>query len=275
MKKKIFLGTFLALMLFQGTGFAVPYDQYTTTDEDTFWTIAQKAGVSPNEMKTINPNVDARNIWKGLLMNLPKGHKSMTGLIPASQVSRRTYTVQKNDTFWTISRKFHISLSYLMSANPKIKDTDSIHTGLVLNIPTAPISISSSTDWKTKADYVIALAKDQFDVPYVWGDATPWVGLDCSSFAQHVFSKIGVNLPRTANWQFQYGTPVAENDLRKGDLVFFKEHGSATITHVGIYIGNDLMINADTGPKDGVQLAYVFGDAYYNACYAGAKRFIH
>jgi peptidoglycan endopeptidase LytE len=72
---------------------------------------------------------------------------------------------------------------------------------------------------ETKADYVIALAKDQFDVPYV-------------------------------------------------------EHGSSTITHVGIYIGNDQMINADTDPKDGVQIEYIFGDTYYNACYAGAKRFI-
>jgi cell wall-associated NlpC family hydrolase len=114
-----------------------------------------------------------------------------------------------------------------------------------LNIPTASISISASSDWETKADYVIVLAKDQFDVPYVWGGSTPWVGLDCSGITQYVFEKIGINLPRTSNWQFQYGTPEPKDQLRKGDLVFFKEHGSSTITHVDIYIGNDQMINAD------------------------------
>jgi cell wall-associated NlpC family hydrolase len=274
MKRKIFLGTFLAFMLFQETGFAVPYDQYTTKEDDTFWTIAQKLDVNANELKEINPYVDVRNVWKGLMINVPKEHKEVAGIIPASKVSRTTYTVRSKDTLETVARKFGVSRSYLMSANPQLKDTTSIHSGLVLNIPTAPSSISPSANWEAKADYILALARDQLDVPYIWGDKTPWVGLDCSSLSQYVFSKIGVNLPRTANWQFQYGTPVAENELRKGDLVFFKEHGSTTITHVGIYAGNDIMINADTGPKDGVQLAYVFGDAYYNACYAGARRFI-
>jgi cell wall-associated NlpC family hydrolase len=274
MKKKLLLGTFLSLMAFQGTSYAVPYDQYTSTGSDTFWSIAQRVGVSTSDLKAINPLVDPNNIWKGLLINLPNGHKPMTGLIPASEVSRTNYTVQANDTFWSISKKFGISLSYLFTANPKVTDKNNIYPGLVLNIPTAPIFISPSTDWETKADYVIALGKDQFDVPYVWGGTTPFVGLDCSGFTQYLFNKIGIHLPRTSNWQFQYGTSVPKDQLRKGDLVFFKEHGSDVITHVGIFIGNDQMINADTGPKNGVQIEYIFGDSYYSACYAGAKRYI-
>ncbi|BAU28298.1 cell wall-associated NlpC family hydrolase [Aneurinibacillus soli] len=274
MKRKLFLGTFLALLLFQGTSFAAPYDQYTSTGRDTFWSLAQRAGVRASDLQAINPLVDPKNIWKGLLINLPNGHKPMPGLIPASEVSRRTYTVRSQDTFWTISKKFGINFSYLIQANPKINDKHNIQPGLVINIPTVPPSISPTANWETKANYIIGLAKDQFDVPYVWGDTTPWVGLDCSSLTQYVFGKIGVNLPRTSNWQFQYGTPVAKDQLRKGDLVFFKEHGSSIITHVGIYMGNDQMINADTGPKDGVQIEYIFGDDYYKACYAGARRFI-
>jgi cell wall-associated NlpC family hydrolase len=274
MKKILFLWTLLAFLSFQGTSYAIPYDQYTATGNESFWSIAQRAGVSASNLTAINPLVDSGNIWKGLMINLPNGHKPMTGLIPASEVSRHTYTVQSNDTFWTISQKFGISLSYLITANPEVKDTHNIYPGLVLTIPTAPISISPATDWNTKANYVIALGKDQFDVPYAWGGSNPFVGLDCSGFTQYLFNKIGVHLPRTANWQFQYGTPVTKDQLRKGDLVFFKEHRSSIITHVGIYIGNDQMINADTGPKNGVQIEYIFGDAYYNACYAGAKRFI-
>jgi peptidoglycan endopeptidase LytE len=274
MKKKLFLCTFLAFILFQGTSYAIPYDQYKASGNESFWAIAQRTGVSASDLKAINPLVAQGNIWKGLLINLPKGHKPITGLIPASEVSRQTYSVKSNDTFWTIAQKFGISHSYLITANPQVKDTNNIFPGLVLTIPTAPISISPSTDWKTKADYVIALGRDQFDVPYVWGGLKPWVGLDCSGFTQYLFSKIGIHLPRTSNWQFQYGTPVTRDQLRKGDLVFFKEHGSSIITHVGIYKGNDQMINADTGPKNGVQIEYIFSDAYYNVCYAGARRYI-
>jgi cell wall-associated NlpC family hydrolase len=274
MKKKLFIGMFLALMLFQGTSFAVPYDQYTSTGNDTFWSIAQRAGVSDSDLKAINSLVDPRNIWKGLFINLPKGHKPMAISIPASEVSRRTYTVQSNDTFWKISRKFGRSLSSLITANPQVKDKNVIYPGRVLNIPTAPSSISPSANWEAKADYIIALGKDQFDVPYVWGGTIPWVGLDCSGFTQYVFGKLGITLPRVSYQQFQAGTPVAKDQLRKGDLVFFKEHSSAGITHVGIFMGNDLMINADTGPKNGVQIEHIFKDDYYSSCYAGARRFI-
>jgi spore coat assembly protein SafA len=275
MKSKLFLVTFLALMLLPRTSFAVPYDQYTSTGNETLWSLAQRAGVGLSDLKAINPLVDPSNIWKGLMINLPNGHKSMTGLIPASQVSRKTYTVQRDDTFWTISNKFGISLSYLIKANPQVKDPNLIFPGWILNIPTAPASIPLSANWETKADYIIALSKDQFDFPYVWGGETPWVGLDCSGLTQYVFGKLQIKLPRTSNWQYQYGTPVTKDQLRKGDLVFFKEHGSSIITHVGIYIGNDQMINADTGPKNGVQIEYIFGDDYYGACYAGARRFIN
>jgi cell wall-associated NlpC family hydrolase len=273
LKRKILLITFLALMSFQGTSFAVPYDQYISTGNDSFWSISQKAGVSFSDLKALNTLVDPSNIWRGLLISLPNGHKPLSGVIPASAVSRTTYTVQSNDTFWTISQKFGISLAYLIAANPQVKDISTIYPGLVLTIPTAPMTITPSTDWQTKADYLISLARDQFDVPYVWGGTKPFVALDCSGFTQYVFSKIGVHLPRTSNWQFQYGTPIPLGQLRKGDLVFFKEHHSSVITHVGIYIGNDQMINADTDPRDGVQIEFLQGDDYYRACYAGARRY--
>jgi hypothetical protein len=100
MKKILFLWTFVAFLSFQGTSYAIPYDQYTATGHETFWTIAQRAGVSASNLTAINPLVDSGNIWKGLMINLPNGHKPMTGLIPASEVSRQTYTVRSNDTFW-------------------------------------------------------------------------------------------------------------------------------------------------------------------------------
>jgi len=273
MKKGIILGTILSFFLLQGTSYAVSYDLYKSSENDTFGTIAENTGVDVDELLKLNPLVDPNNLWEGLLISLPKDHKPIDGLIPASEASRNIYTVLENDTMWMIANKFGLSLSYLLSANLNVKNPHAIFPGLELTIPTAPVSILPSTDWETKANYLIALGKDQFDVPYVWGGTTPFVGLDCSGFTQYLFAKIGIQLPRTAHLQFQNGIPVGKDQLRKGDLVFYKEHGSKTITHVGLYIGNDLMINADTDPKDGVQIEQIFGDAYYNSCYVGAKRF--
>src|SRR5205085_897566 len=66
-------------------------------------------------------------------------------------------------------------------------------------------------------------------------------GIDCSAFTQEVFQKsIGVNLPRTAYMQWQLGDAVEKNELKFGDLVFFRTAHYAPITHVGIYIGEGL-----------------------------------
>lgn len=273
MKKLIVAAVVFVNAILTQTCFAVPYDQYTAKGNETFWSIAKDFDVDVSELQKINSLVDPENIWRGLLVSLPHGHKPAPGLIPANEVSRTTYKIQAGDTFWSIARSNGIPLSYLLEANPKVKDPQHIFPGLVINVPTAPPSIPPNANWEEKADYIIAVAKDQFDVPYVWGGEKPWVALDCSSFTQYVYGRAGIKLPRTSNWQYQYGTYVPKDQLRKGDLVFFKEHGSETITHVAIYLGNDLMINADTDPRDGVQLEYIFGDDYYGAAYAGAKRY--
>jgi cell wall-associated NlpC family hydrolase len=274
MKKKLFLGALLTLSLLPATSYAATYDQYTIADHDVFSSIAQRAGVSVSALSSANPLVNPKNLYHGLMISLPAGHKPMNGVTPVSAVSRKTYTVQLNDTFWTISQKFNVSYSYLITANPKVKNPTSIYPGLMLNIPTAPFP-AQAYDSRTRIEGIIALAKDQLGTPYIWGGSTPWVGLDCSGLTQYVFGKYGISLPHKASMQFQSGTPVAKNQLRRGDLVFFKEHGSSTITHVGIYLGNDQMIDADTDPQNGVQITNVFGDAYYSACYAGAKRYIN
>lgn len=275
MKSKLLWSFMASFLLFQGIGHAAQYDQYTVSEGDTAWSISQQAEVKLSDLLRINPLVDTKNLYPGLIISLPDGHKQMTGsFLPAGEFSRKTYTVQDKDTFWAISQKLHVNFQYLIQANPQVTNIDKIESGMILNVPAAPITVNKDASWDVKADAIIALAKDQLGVPYVWGGATPWVSLDCSGLTQYVFSKIGIEIPHQAMVQFNYGTPVSKENLRKGDLVFFKEHGSATITHVGIYLGNDQMINADTDPKDGVQITNLFGDAYYNSYYVGAKRLI-
>ena len=76
--------------------------------------------------------------------------------------------------------------------------------------------------------------------PYVWGATGPGT-FDCSGLTQYVWKAAGVSIPRVAADQDAWTVPVPLSQLLPGDLVFF---GTTDIHHVGIYIGDGLMINA-------------------------------
>ncbi|MBO0731678.1 MAG: C40 family peptidase [Acidimicrobiaceae bacterium] len=86
----------------------------------------------------------------------------------------------------------------------------------------------------------LAWAFEELGKPYVWGGTGP-NGFDCSGLTQYVWAKAGVQIPRVAVDQYTWATPVPLSQLLPGDLVFF---GQTDIHHVGIYIGDGLMINA-------------------------------
>jgi cell wall-associated NlpC family hydrolase len=75
---------------------------------------------------------------------------------------------------------------------------------------------------------------------YVWGATGPET-FDCSGLTQFVWKAAGISIPRVAADQDQWAIPVPLSQLLPGDLVFF---GTTDIHHVGIYIGDGLMINA-------------------------------
>ncbi|HZU12194.1 MAG TPA: bifunctional lytic transglycosylase/C40 family peptidase [Chloroflexota bacterium] len=119
---------------------------------------------------------------------------------------------------------------------------------------------------------VVALARSQIGMPYVWGASDPRVGFDCSGLVQWVYAQVGINLPRTAQAQYDATQRLAQDQVEPGDLVFFANtYPSADpITHVGIYVGDGLMVNA-ANPTDGVGVMPVF-TGYWGAHYAGAGR---
>ena len=92
----------------------------------------------------------------------------------------------------------------------------------------------------SQQDKVEQIAFTQLGVPYVFGGNEPGIGLDCSSFVQFVFSKVGITLPRTAQAQYDSTVHISQSQARKGDLIFFANTYSTSdyITHIGVYLGD-------------------------------------
>jgi NlpC/P60 family protein len=89
----------------------------------------------------------------------------------------------------------------------------------------------------------VALAANLIGRPYVWGAEGPRE-FDCSGLTQYVFGEYGIELPRRAINQAQIGDRVGRR-VQRGDLVFFStEPGGSVVTHVGIYEGQGVMIDA-------------------------------
>ncbi|MEF9905880.1 C40 family peptidase [Streptomyces sp. P9-A2] len=107
---------------------------------------------------------------------------------------------------------------------------------------TAPPA-STGSSYATKAEKALAFARAQIGKPYVWGATGPG-SYDCSGLTQGAWKAAGVSLPRTTYDQVEAGTTVTVSQAQPGDLVFFYDD----ITHVGVYIGNGMMIHA---PKPG------------------------
>ncbi|MEG0259403.1 MAG: NlpC/P60 family protein [Lysinibacillus sp.] len=106
----------------------------------------------------------------------------------------------------------------------------------------SPAVTPGSGSGTSAASTAIASGKQFLGRPYVWGGSNPSTGFDCSGFVQWNYKQAGVSLPRTSSQQYLATTRISASEARVGDLVFFS-YGSG-VAHVGIYMGNNTMINA-------------------------------
>ena len=105
---------------------------------------------------------------------------------------------------------------------------------------------------------VIAFARAQIGKPYQWGAAGPDT-FDCSGLTLMAWAQVGVNLSHYTGYQWAETRRVPLSDLQPGDLVFFGDSGP-TSHHMGLYVGNDMMINApNTGSFVRYDNIYSFG----------------
>ncbi|HJU02263.1 MAG TPA: NlpC/P60 family protein, partial [Actinomycetes bacterium] len=109
----------------------------------------------------------------------------------------------------------------------------------------------------------------QLGDPYRWGASGP-DAFDCSGLTSSAYRAAGVAIPRVSRAQWGAGPHVAVANLLPGDLVFYADNPAdpATIHHLGMYIGNGLMVHAPhTG--DVVRVASIWRESF-----AGATRIV-
>jgi cell wall-associated NlpC family hydrolase len=117
---------------------------------------------------------------------------------------------------------------------------------------------------------LLAFAMKLRDIRYHRGGRAPSTGFDCSGFVRYVFMhSIGLDLPTNSASQFLAGLKVKRNEMKTGDLVFFRTRGKA-ISHVGIYIDNGQFIHSPSAGKT-VRVDSL-NEAYWAKHFVGAKR---
>lgn len=134
---------------------------------------------------------------------------------------------------------------------------------------TTATATSSSSLGQEIADYALQYVGYR----YVYGAESPSVGFDCSGFVYYVYGQFGYNLSRTASQQYKSnGVSVSKSELQTGDLVFFSSNGGYSVTHVGLYIGNNKFVHASTS-STGVIISSL-DSAYYTRVWYAGKRII-
>lgn len=101
----------------------------------------------------------------------------------------------------------------------------------------------------------LAMNAQKRGLDYVWGGNSLVKGVDCSGLVQQVYRQLGVEVPRTTYQQAKSGRQVALNEMRPGDLVFYRNQ-----SHVGIYIGNGKFVHA-ANSRLGTIVSSVYGSS--------------
>ncbi len=117
---------------------------------------------------------------------------------------------------------------------------------------------------------LVTQARTWLGTPYQWGGQTK-DGADCSGFVMELYKQaIGVKMPRNSRKQNEYCMPIPTEQLAVGDLLFFASPKSnGEIAHVGMYIGDNMMIHSSS--SRGV-IESDLGQKYYKQYFYGAGR---
>ncbi len=131
-----------------------------------------------------------------------------------------------------------------------------------------PLSAQISSN--SQIDSVITKARSYWGIPHA---ARSNSGLDCSGLMMRSYASIGIKLERCSRSQVAQGKAVKRDELRKGDLVFFKVRGR--IGHVGMVVSElgeavrFIHTSASAGVKEDT-----LNKKFWTNCYVTARRIL-
>lgn len=143
----------------------------------------------------------------------------------------------------------------------KIEDPDNLATEYFSQI--MGVALSATSNLK-----LYQFVYDWIGTPYRLGGGTK-KGIDCSGFAVELYNKVFSTLiGNNSRNIFSMVNPISKDELKEGDLVFFKI-GSRSITHMGVYIGNNKFAHASS--SKGVMISDLDEDYWRRYYYKGGR----
>jgi cell wall-associated NlpC family hydrolase len=151
----------------------------------------------------------------------------------------------------------------LAAAKEQLAELEEEERAALLASRSGDVRLPSSVPASGRAAAAVRYAMAQVGDSYVYGAAGP-SAFDCSGLTMMSWAQAGVGLPHSSSAQYGSGPHVSSDALQPGDLVFYY----SPISHVGIYIGNGLIVHA-ANPGTGVRVAGVFSMPYSGAVRPG------
>lgn len=149
-------------------------------------------------------------------------------------------------------------------------------------LPKSVLNENNADDYETAGDnssYVVKqlinTAEANLGAGYHIGGTNPDTGFDCSGLMFSTFKKFDITLPRSSNDMSKIGRKLDEDEIQKGDLIFFKTNGRSVINHVGMVteVSDDEIKFIHSSTQKGVIISST-KEPYYGRTFAQCNRII-
>jgi len=185
-----------------------------------------------------------------------KNKEKITNIDSQVPTSEIIHEVSPKETKYGIAKKYGITVATLEKQNPAIQQKLEIGAKLSIQVPNNSIVTPIKQEAKTIAqtekkqdsaivklpianedliNQLIQSASDKIGTRYRSG-GTSTAGFDCSGLMYSTFGAFDIKLPRSSIEQSSIGEKIADENVQKGDLIFFRTNGRSRINHVGMVI---------------------------------------